>query len=140
MFACITERHECLQDKDELRESYNNIDNARLTTSGLYDVCEELLEMEMSNDSSLFKAVMNSIDLEELAADLSKWLLDAETGEDDESDSESQTEYDPAPVPKTYEQTKAEIVAKMDEMKRLVADKNDAYANIAKIIADLNKE
>jgi len=81
MFACITERHEYLQDKDELRESYNIIDNARLTTSGLYDVCEGLLEMEMDNESSLFKAVMNSIDLEELAADLSKWLADAEMGE-----------------------------------------------------------
>lgn len=100
LFTCITEHHDAL-DKDEMRENYEMLDNAVLTSRALYDVCEGFLETEIDSSTLLFKAVMNSIDIDWLSGSLSEWLQDVDLGEDmDEDGAESQTEYDPAPVPK----------------------------------------
>lgn len=118
MFSCITERHESLHAKDELLESYESIYGATVNLKELKMKCEEFLETEISSRSPMFAAVMNSIDWEWLNGELCEWLEDAEKGSESDSESEAEAEA-------KYQQTKAEIVAKMNEMKRLIAEKND---------------
>lgn len=102
--------------------------------------CADFILCHTNGDTTnpLYQGVMVAIDWENLSSNLTAWLEDADVGED-ESKTESETECAPVPVPeKAYEQTKNELMAKMVEIKRIVDEKNEAYAMLTQIAAELN--
>jgi hypothetical protein len=115
IFTAIEENFDSLDYQGRIDEKKNLISMLSYNMCDFKMYCCDYVTPYASMDTPFFQAVMRSIDWDTLRDYLNEWLEDADVGE---SEDEAETEA-------KYQQTKAEIVAKMDEMKRLITEKND---------------
>lgn len=87
VFGFITEYHESL-DKFEIRDNKKSIEEIVYNNhrANLKTLCAEFLSSDINTSSSLFQAVLNSINLDNLNDYLRDWLADCDSDSSDESE------------------------------------------------------
>jgi len=130
MFFCITEHHESLEKRVEVLENKKIVEELAMGCLDdeleLKKYCSSFLDIVIpDDDSNIFKAVLNSIDLDVLRCELIEWLRDCDCDEEDYCEEHEQ------PMMKNglkcggcleneYHQKKSELITEMTEVKQTI--------------------